>query len=148
MCTQRLSPKASSTAPAQNPYKLDDAHTVLDNKDRVYAGVSSENLFITGDANGYDKTDKNVFRIYLGSSIGDINISKDETRLIVSTYAGFVAMYDLTCREKSLHQIGIGTVKELKRLMFWRDLPPMRWQPAVMYARTPVLYLVIRRGSL
>ena len=100
MCTQRLSPKASSTAPAQNPYKLDDAHTGLDNKDRVYAGVNSENLFITGDANGYDKTDKNVFRIYLGSSIGDINISKDETRLIVSTYAGFVAMYDLTCREK------------------------------------------------
>ena len=112
-------------------YTLDPAHTVLNNEDRVYAATSSKDLFITGDAYGYvrgfDKSGKDAFRIFLGSSINDVDISKDGTRLIVSTYAGFLALYDLTSTEKAPHQIGTGLVRELKRWIFWKDFPPMVW---------------------
>lgn len=112
-------------------YTLDPAHTVLNSEDRVYAATSSKDLFITGDAYGYvrgfDKSRTDAFRVFLGSSISAVDISEDGTRLIVSTYAGFLALYDLTSSEKAPHQIGTGSVRELKRWVFWKDFPPLLW---------------------
>lgn len=112
-------------------YKLDDEHVLLNNEDRVYSAVSTTNLYITGNAAGYirgfDRTGKDIFKIFLGSSIGDIDISKDETKLLVSTYAGFIALYDLEADLKAEHQIGTGNVRELSRWVFWKDEAPMLW---------------------
>jgi len=112
-------------------YKLDNNHVLLNDEDRVYAAVSSNNLYITGNAAGYvrgfDRKGNNLFKIFLGSSIGDIDISKDETRLLVSTYAGFIALYDLNADVKADHQIGIGNVLELQRWIFWKNEVPMLW---------------------
>ena len=112
-------------------YELDPKHVELDNQARVYAATSSKDLFITGDAHGYvrgfDRDGKTAFRIFLGSSIGDIDISKDEKTLVVSTYAGFVALYDLEAKSKAPHQIGVGDVLELRRWVFWKDSESFLW---------------------
>ena len=116
---------------ASEAYELDPKHIELDNQARVYAATSSKDLFITGDAHGYirgfDRTGKTAFRIHLGSSIGDIDISKDEKTLVVSTYAGFVALYDLEATAKAPHQIGVGDVLELCRWVFWKNTDPFLW---------------------
>jgi len=112
-------------------YEMAPDHIELNDQDRVYAATSTSNLFITGDAYGYirgfDKTGKDVFRIFLGSSIGDIDVSKDEKTLIVSTYAGFIAKYDLEADSKAAYQIGTGNVLELQRWAFWKDTKPFLW---------------------
>ena len=113
------------------PYELAPQHIELNDEDRVYAATATDTLFIVGNANGYirgyDKTGKDAFRIFLGSSIGDINISKDGKTLIVSSYAGFLAMYDLESAAKAPHQIGVGNVLELRRWAFWKNEEPLAW---------------------
>ena len=112
-------------------YELADGQIELNTQDRVYAAVSTQNLFITGDAygyiRGYDHQGKDVFKVFLGSSIGDIDISKDEKTLIASTYAGFIAKYDLEATQRAEFQIGTGEVLELERWMFWKNEKPLKW---------------------
>ena len=113
------------------PYELDPQHIELNDEDRVYAATATDTLFIVGNANGYirgyDHNGKDTFRIFLGSSIGDIDISKDGKTLIASSYAGFLAMYDLESAAKAPHQIGVGNVLELRRWAFWKNEEPLAW---------------------
>jgi len=113
------------------PYKDDERVVVLNESARVYAGVSRNGEFIIGDASGYiramDETGKLIWQLFLGSSIGDMDISEDGKFLLVSTYAGFLAKYDLDSAEKAPHQIGSGSQRELFRWVFWKGEKPLLW---------------------
>jgi len=56
-----------------------------------------------------------------------MDISKDGQYLLVASYAGFAALYDLNADSLAVHQIGTGSQAELYRWLFWKDEIPMRW---------------------
>lgn len=114
------------------PYKLDDRLRLLQKGARVYAAVSRKDEFIIGDANGYLRAFdfQGTFRWqhFIGSSVGDMDISPDGKRLIVSTYAGFLSILDLDTGEADPFVIGTATHKERRRWLFWKNEPkPLIW---------------------
>jgi hypothetical protein len=99
---------------------------------RVYAAATRDNEFIVGDAGGYirafDTTGKYRWQQFIGSSVGDIDISADGRRLAVSTYAGFLSIFHLDAGRQHPHQIGNGNHLEERRWIFWRgELTPLIW---------------------
>lgn len=114
-----------------NPYEEDEKITILDENARVYAGVARENEFIIGDANGYIRAfgfdGKPRWQHFIGSSIGDIDISKDGTTLICSTYAGFLSILKLDGKSAD-YEIGTGGHTEVRRWIFWKgENQPLIW---------------------
>jgi len=114
------------------PYELDNRLTLLENEARVYAAVSRDDEFIIGDATGYlrafDLKGKFRWQHFLGSSIGDIDVSRNGKRLVVTTYAGFLCILDLDTGEPDPFTIGTGTHRERRRWLFWRTEPrPLIW---------------------
>jgi len=113
------------------PYEEDDRVTVLDESARVYAGVSRQGEFIIGDASGYirafSEDGNSNWQTFLGSSISGMDISDCGRFLLVSTYAGFLAKYDLESESRAPHQIGTGNQREMFRWIFWKDEPPLLW---------------------
>lgn len=63
-------------------YEGIDAYAIIDDEMRVYAGLTTKDLYIPGDAHGYikalDKEGKCLWRYFLGSTIGGLAISDDE----------------------------------------------------------------------
>ena len=113
-------------------YEPDERAPVLEEGARVYAGTSRNDEFIIGDAGGYVRsfsTDGEFrWEVFIGSSIGDIDISSDRKTLVVSTYAGFVSLIDLDAGSQPDYQIGVGGHRERYRWIFWRDeKEPLRW---------------------
>jgi hypothetical protein len=93
---------------------------VLQDGARVYAAVFRGDEFIVGDASGYliafDTNGNRRWEHFLGSSIGDIDVSRDGKRLIATSYAGFLSIIDLDTGEKDPFTIGTATHKERRRL--------------------------------
>lgn len=114
------------------PYKLDDRLIPLEDGSRVYAAVSRDDEFIIGDANGYlrafDLKGRFRWQHHIGSSVGDIDISRDGKRLVVTTYAGFLCILDLDTGEPDPFAIGTATHRERRRWLFWKKEPrPLIW---------------------
>ncbi|MEG4963643.1 MULTISPECIES: hypothetical protein [unclassified Microcoleus] len=115
-----------------DPYEEDKRTPILENGARVYAGVSRNDEFIIGDASGYVRafsmTGEARWQHFIGSSVGDIDISADGTTLAVSTYAGFLSIIKLDAGMQASYQIGNGNHLETRRWIFWKNEPnPLIW---------------------
>jgi hypothetical protein len=112
-------------AGAIKPFQLQDGA-------RVYAATARDDEFIVGDAGGYirafDTTGMYRWQQFVGSSVGDIDLSADGRRLAVSTYAGFLSIFHLDAGRQHPHRIGNGNHLEERRWIFWRDeRTPLIW---------------------
>lgn len=99
---------------------------------RVYAAVSREGEFIVGDASGtliaFDEKGNERWDYTIGSSMGDIDISPDGKRLVATTFAGFLSIFDLDTGENDPCRLGTGKHTERRRWLFWTDEPaPLIW---------------------
>jgi WD40 repeat protein len=113
-------------------YKPDPRMPTLEDGARVYASVDRSDEFIIGDAHGYlrafDRAGKPRWRHFIGSTIGDIDISPDGKKLVVSSYAGFLCFLDLDTGERDPFAIGTATHRERRRWLFWKNEPkPLVW---------------------
>ena len=114
------------------PYEDDERIPALEDGARVYAGVSRNDEFIIGDAGGYVRafstTGQSRWQHFIGSSVGDIDISPDGKTLVVSTYAGFLCIIQLDTEKRSPYQIGHGNNREVRRWVFWKnEAKPLIW---------------------
>jgi len=113
-------------------WEKDERIPILDENARVYAGVSRNDEFIIGDAGGYVRAfdfDGNFrWQVFIGSSIGSIDITPDLKTLVVSTYAGFISFIELDAGSKPDFQIGVGDHREAYRWIFWKnERAPLIW---------------------
>lgn len=113
-------------------YDEDDRIHILEETSRIYAGISRNDEFIVGDAGGFIRaistTGELRWEHFIGSSIGDIDISSDGKTLIVSTAAGFLSIIQLDVGKQPPYQIGTGNHMELHRWIFWRgEDRPLIW---------------------
>lgn len=106
-------------------YEVDPRFMRLENSERVYAAVSREDEFVIGDAGGYlrafDFEGNFRWQLFIGSSIGDIDVSADGKRLAVSTYAGFLSVIELNTGTRDPYQIGTADHIETRRYVIWKD---------------------------
>ncbi len=114
------------------PYEENKDTPIIEDGARVYAGVYRNNEFIIGDASGYLRafgTDgKQRWQHFIGSTIGDIAISNDESLLVCSTYAGFISILKLDNGYSEPYEIGNGGHTEFRRWLFWKNEPtPLAW---------------------
>jgi hypothetical protein len=114
------------------PYEPDERITVLQDGARVYAGTCLKNEFIIGDASGYVRafnTDGEPrWQLFIGSSVGDIDLSDDGKLLVVSTYAGFISIIQMDAGKQAPHQIGNSKHMETRRWVFWKNEErPLIW---------------------
>lgn len=114
------------------PYQKDDRLIELDTGARVYACVSRDGEFIIGDAYGYlrafDLNGRFRWQHYIGGTICDMDISRDGRRLVVTTYAGYLAIIDLDTGTADPFVIGTATHHERRRWIFWKQEPaPLIW---------------------
>lgn len=114
------------------PYADDERITVLEDGARVYAGTCRDNEFIIGDASGYVRAFNSygepLWRLFIGSSVGDMDVSDDGELLVVSTYAGFISIIQLDAGKQAPHQIGNSKHFEHRRWIFWkREERPLIW---------------------
>jgi WD40 repeat protein len=113
-------------------YKEDGRIVVLEDGARVYAGACREGEFMVGDASGFVRafnTDgKRLWHLFIGSSVGDMDISDDGKTLVVSTFAGFLSIIDLDFGQQAPHQIGDSKHMESRRWIFWKNEEhPLIW---------------------
>ena len=113
-------------------YEDSDEYVVINDAMRVYAGVSTSEYYILGDAYGYimafDKTGKQIWRHYLGSTISGMAISDDEKTLWVGSYSGMLHKLQLGKGHRDTHTIGTGKHYEDFRLLFWKGEPQVwKW---------------------
>jgi WD40 repeat protein len=113
-------------------YEEDKRTPILEDGARVYAAVSRNDEFIIGDASGYvrafDLDGKRRWEQFIGSSIGDIDVSPDGKTLVASTYAGFISIFQLDAGSQAPHQIGNGNHYEKRRWIFWKkEKKPLIW---------------------
>ena len=111
---------------------VDERLTVLEEGSRVYAGVFRNDEFIIGDATGYlrafDLTGKFRWQHFIGSSIGDIDISIDGKKLVATTYAGFLCILDMDTGRPDPYAIGTADHRECRRWLFWKtESEPLMW---------------------
>ena len=123
VATTALRNRASMAAVA--PFQLEDGA-------RVYAAAARNDEFIVGDARGYvrafDTAGMYRWQQFIGSSIGDIDLSVDGRRLAVSTYAGFLSIFHLDVGRQHAYQIGNGNHLEERRWVFWKgERAPLIW---------------------
>jgi hypothetical protein len=114
------------------PYKPDRRVIALEYGSRVYAAVARGDEFIVGDANGYlrafDVKGNFRWQHFIGSTVGDIDLSRDGRRLVVTTYAGFLCILDLDTGRADPFAIGTATHRETRRWLFWKAEPnPLVW---------------------
>lgn len=114
------------------PFEEDRRTPILEGDARVYAAVARGDSFIVGDAYGYlrafDRTGKRLWQHFLGSTIGDMDITPDGKTLVATSYAGYISVIDLDTGARQPYQIGTGNHEERYRWLFWKDEPrPLRW---------------------
>lgn len=112
-------------------YEESENYTVIDEGMRVYAGISTKDLYILGDAYGYIKAINQkgecVWRHFVGSTIGGLAISDDESILWVASCTGMIHKLHLGKGHRDNHTIGNGDHYEEFRLILWKDEPVMFW---------------------
>jgi len=114
------------------PYEDDERIRVLEDGARVYAGTCRNNEFMIGDASGYvrafNRHGEALWQLFIGSSVGDMDVSNDGQLLVVSTYAGFISIIQLDAGKQAPHQIGNSNHVERRRWIFWkREERPLIW---------------------
>ncbi|PQO37316.1 WD40 repeat domain-containing protein [Bremerella cremea] len=114
------------------PYQPDKRLTTLEEGSRVYAAVARDDEFIIGDASGYlrafDLKGNARWRHFLGSTIGNMDLSADGKQLIVTTYAGFLSILDLDQASPDPMVIGNSKHHESRRWLFWKqEEKPLIW---------------------
>jgi len=105
---------------------------VINEEDRVYAGVATEEGFIWGNASGYikayDYKGKYLWQYYIGGTISGMAVSEDESTLYVGTYAGGLHQLKLNAGQRDNHTIGTGKHYEECRWIFWEgEDGPLKW---------------------
>ncbi|MCB2343287.1 hypothetical protein [Clostridium estertheticum] len=104
--------------------KFEDSEIEIDDNCRIYAGISRNDEYILGDADGYLRAfsmdGEPRWQYYVGSTITGMDISKDEKKLLVGTCAGMLHLLDLDSEIKSEYSIGTGNVFELQRWIAWK----------------------------
>jgi WD40 repeat protein len=113
-------------------YEEDKRTPILEGGARVYAAASRGDEFVIGDASGYirafDLKGNRKWEQFIGSSVGDIDISPDGKTLVVSTFAGFLSIFQLDAGSQAPHQIGNGNHYETRRWIFWKnEKKPLIW---------------------
>ncbi|MFD1244996.1 hypothetical protein [Paralysiella testudinis] len=106
-------------------------HLLIDDNMRVYAGVSTLEGMILGDANGYIRAyswqGEPLWHHYLGGTISGMALSPCGRTLWVGTYAGILHQLALG-QGQDTHTIGNGNHREDFRLLFWQNEPEvLRW---------------------
>jgi hypothetical protein len=114
------------------PYELDERFTKLEDGARVHAAVFRNDEFIIGDAYGYlrafDVGGKFRWQHFIGSTVEDIDVSRDGKRLVVTTFAGFLSIMDLDTGTPDPFATGTSTHRERRRWLFWKKEPkPLAW---------------------
>lgn len=111
----------------------DEVPTIeLEDGARVYAAAVRGDQFLIGDASGYvrafDLQGRALWQHFVGSTVGDIDVSTDGRTMAVSTYAGFVSIVRLDAGRRQPYQIGTGEHYEERRWIFWKDeAAPLIW---------------------
>lgn len=113
-------------------YEDSDDYVTIDDNMRVYAGVSTSDYYILGDAYGYiiafDKSGKKIWRHFLGSTISGMALSDDEKTLWVGSYSGMLHKLQLGKGHRDTHTIGNGKHYEDFRLIVWKNEPQIwKW---------------------
>ncbi len=114
------------------PYEEDGRIPVIEEEARVYAAVARGDEIIMGDASGYVRSvsvrGERRWQQFVGSSVGALDLAADGKTLVVSTYAGFLAIFRLDAGIQAPHQIGTGSHLEERRWLFWRhEAKPLIW---------------------
>lgn len=106
-------------------YSESDDYIYMDEGMRVYAGLSTSDYYILGDAYGYiraiDKNGNKIWQYFLGSTISGMTISDDEKTLWVGSHSGILHKLLLDKGHRDTHTIGTGKHYEEFRLLFWKD---------------------------
>lgn len=105
---------------------------VINEEDRIYAGVATEKGYIWGNASGYikayDYKGKYLWQYYIGGTISGMAISEDESTLYVGSYAGGLHQLKLDAGHRDNHTIGTGKHYEECRWLFWKsEAGPLKW---------------------
>lgn len=103
----------------------------MNDEARVYAAVALEDGIVIGDAYGYlrliNAQGQEIWRQFVGSTISALAINKDESMLAVGTYGGMLHFLDLHASERSEYEIGTGTIREIKRIIAWKNQDKPLW---------------------
>ena len=112
-------------------YEENEQTPVLEAQSRVDPGIATGDTFIIGDAYGYirafNHSGEQLWEQFVGSTIGAIDLSPNGKTLAVSSYAGFLALFDLNAGTQAPFQIGNGGHFETRRWIFWKDEPALIW---------------------
>lgn len=104
---------------------------IMNEEARVYAAVALEEGIIIGDAYGYlrliNAQGEEIWRHFVGSTITSLAVTADEQRLAVGTYGGMLHYLDLHASCRSEYEIGTGTVREVKRIVAWKNQDRPLW---------------------
>ena len=105
---------------------------IINEEDRIYAGVATEKGYVWGNASGYikayDYKGKYLWQYYIGGTISGMAISEDESTLYVGTYAGGLHQLKLNAGQRDNHTIGTGKHYEECRWLFWKsEAGPLKW---------------------
>jgi len=124
--------RSSLAGLATRPYEDDARVSLLQDGARVYAGVCRGDEFMVGDASGYVRafstSGEYRWQHFIGSSVGAMDLSRDNSTLVVSTYAGFVSIIRLDVGRQEPYQIGDGGHVEQRRWLFWQnEAGPLIW---------------------
>lgn len=115
-----------------------EAHTgdprtpVIEGGARVYAGAHRQSEFIIGDARGYikafDTQGNRRWQHFIGSTVGDIDVSADGSLMVCSTYAGFISIFKMDQGSSAAYEIGNGGHTEDRRWLVWKNEDqPLAW---------------------
>lgn len=113
-------------------YTESEDYTTIDEGMRVYAGLSTKDYYILGDAYGYiraiNRGGEKIWEYFLGSTISGMTISEDERTLWVGSTSGMLHKLTLGKGHRDTHTIGSGQHYEEFRLLIWKDEPQIwRW---------------------
>ena len=101
---------------------------------RVYCSTWHDGLWIFGDAQGFvhavDADGKKHWQHFVGSTVQGVAVSPDGRHLAISTFAGFVAMLDMTDHHHEPSVIGTSGFREVIRFVLWQGEAPLRWSGA------------------
>lgn len=112
-------------------FPAEQDYPVVNEEARVYAAAALADGVVIGDAYGYlrliDAEGQELWRYCAGSTISGLAVNRDETLLAVGTYGGMLHILDLRSTERSGYEITTGTVRELKRIIAWKNQDRPLW---------------------
>ncbi|WP_340021093.1 hypothetical protein MHI24_19015 [Paenibacillus sp. FSL K6-1096] len=112
-------------------FPAEQDYPVVNEEARVYAAAALEDGVVIGDAYGYlrliNAEGQELWRYYAGSTISGLAVNPDETLLAVGTYGGMLHFLDLHATERSGYEITTGSVREVKRIIAWKNQNSPLW---------------------